>query len=298
MPLLSTNPLVAVMMPVYNGEKTIELAVKSLLHQTYENWVCYIVNDGSTDGTRLYLDSLKDDRFKVIHFEKNQGRPYARQAALDAAEGDFLAFLDADDFFHPEKLEKQIRLFLENPDLDLVSCGMGSYDGKFELLKVRGANPAKTDCVRQVEVAGKYDAPHAPSIVRLHLAKAITYNKSMKLAQDTDFFIRYLDGRKYMIAGEVLYYYSEFVSVTGKKILKTNLLIINRNMALLAKTPVVAAKTILVALLKTLIMFFLLPFTGTEFFVNRRGINPTIAQLAEFNRVRRLFNILQGQEKY
>ncbi|WP_207423844.1 glycosyltransferase family 2 protein [Desertivirga brevis] len=288
---LIVNPLVAVMMPVYNGEKTIDLAVASLLAQSYTNWVCYIVNDGSTDGTKSYLDKLSDQRFRVIHFDSNKGRPYARQAALDAAEGDFLAFLDADDFFHPQKLEKQLKAFLENPELDLVSCGMGSYNGNFELLKVRGNNALKTNKVLKVEVSGKYDAPHAPSMVRLNIAKSIVYNKAMKLAQDTDFFIRYLDGRKYMIHGEVLYFYSEFVSVTGRKILKTNMLIINRNIALLTKTPVVALKTILIAVLKSLIMFIALPFVGTEFFVNRRGVNPTLEQLAEFNRIRAEFGI-------
>lgn len=125
---MENNPQVAIMMPVYNGEKTLPLAVASLIHQTYSHWKCYIVNDGSTDGTKAYLDSLRDDRFVIIHFEKNKGRPYARQAALDLAEGKYLDFLDADDFYHSEKLEKQVKEFKDNNELALVSCILASFD--------------------------------------------------------------------------------------------------------------------------------------------------------------------------
>jgi glycosyltransferase involved in cell wall biosynthesis len=134
---MENSPQVAIMMPVYNGEKTLPLAIASLLHQTYLYWKCYIVNDGSTDGTKGYLDSLNDVRFVIIHFENNKGRPYARQAALDIAEGKYLAFLDADDFYHPQKLEKQIEAFDKNRDIDLVSCGMASFDHRLILRTVR-----------------------------------------------------------------------------------------------------------------------------------------------------------------
>ena len=70
---------VSIMMPVYNGLPLIKASVESILKQTYTNWECIIVDDGSTDGTSAYLDSLSDSRFVVHHFVKNQGRPVARQ---------------------------------------------------------------------------------------------------------------------------------------------------------------------------------------------------------------------------
>ena len=64
------NPKVCVIMPVYNGEKTIIYALASLLNQSYTNWICVIVNDGSTDSTIQILNSLTDPRFQVYHLKR------------------------------------------------------------------------------------------------------------------------------------------------------------------------------------------------------------------------------------
>ena len=85
------GPLVTIMMPVFNGLKLIHASIASLLAQTYSNWECIIVDDGSTDGTSEYLDSLQDIRFRVVHFKENLGRPFARQKALELANGKYLA---------------------------------------------------------------------------------------------------------------------------------------------------------------------------------------------------------------
>ena len=68
---IEETPKVSVIMPVYNGEQTLKYAIASLMRQTYENWICIIVNDGSTDNTRVILDSLIDPRFQIYHLEKN-----------------------------------------------------------------------------------------------------------------------------------------------------------------------------------------------------------------------------------
>ena len=78
-------PLVCLVMPVYNGEKTIKYALASILRQTYDNWICIIVNDGSTDGTRQILDSISDSRFRIYHMEKNVGRGMAKHWNLPKA---------------------------------------------------------------------------------------------------------------------------------------------------------------------------------------------------------------------
>lgn len=207
------------MLPVYNGEKTLPLAVASLIHQTYPHWKCYIVNDGSTDGTKAYLDSLTDDRFVIINFEKNKGRPYARQAALDAAEGKYLAFLDADDFYHPEKLEKQVDEFKSNKELALVSCIMASFDSKQTLQSTRPYNGFQDP--KLYNYRNDFSPSRAGSMVFLSEAKKVGYDLGLKYAQDTDFFERYLHERKYNVINEILYYYSEFESVTGRKIIQT-----------------------------------------------------------------------------
>src|SRR5690554_4653607 len=201
---MNNNPQIAIMIPVYNGEKTLPLAIASLIHQTYPYWKCYIVNDGSTDGTKELLDNLSDPRFVVIHFEKNQGRPYARQAALDAAEGKYLAFLDADDFYHPSKLLKQVEILEQKQDVYLVSCGMGSFDQELSLKAVRAKESSHEG---YYTIDKKLIPARAPSLIRLQYAQKVKYNLKQKLNQDTDFLARYLHGRKYIVIDEVLYYY-------------------------------------------------------------------------------------------
>ena len=286
-----TEPLVSVMMPVYNGEQTIQLAIASLLHQTYTNWKCVIVNDGSTDSTKEFLDTLKDPRFYIIHFPENKGRPVARQAALEAAEGEFLAFLDADDFYHPQKLEKQVKAFQEYPEIDLVSCGMGSFKTFDRIERVRGVRSSLINRVMKFRLTGDFNAPHPACMTRLSLSKQVPYNKHLKHAQDSDFFIRYLENRKYLIVGDVLYYYSEFVSVTGRKILRTYKYDIMRKVSLVPKAPFIAGKSLLKTIGKFIVTAVFLPLKGAEFFLRRRGGIPSSVDVAQYNTVRSLLKL-------
>lgn len=286
-----SQPLVCVMMPVYNGEKTLELAINSLLKQTYHNWKCIIVNDGSSDGTKKYLDTLIDSRFKIIHFHENLGRPKARQTALEISEGEYLAFLDADDFYHPRKLEMQVDIFLKFPEIDLVSCGMGSYNDSFELVRVRGVNSQLNNKIMNYHYTGAFRAPHAASMTRIDISKSVGYNDSLRHAQDSDFFIRYMEGRKYFIVKDILYYYSEFTSVTGLKILKTYYYDILRNGSMFAQRPILALKAILTTIIKCSLTALLLPITGPQFFIKRRGAIPSQNASLEFNQIKKILNV-------
>jgi len=112
------NPLVSVVVPCYNQGQYLSEALESVLSQTYKNWECIIVNDGSLDNTdevaKIYCD--KDNRFKYIQKE-NGGLSSARNAGLNIMKGDYVQFLDSDDTIEPQKLEKQLYIFTENPDL-------------------------------------------------------------------------------------------------------------------------------------------------------------------------------------
>ena len=102
--------LVSVVMPAYNAEKYIRGAVASVLSQTYPSWELVIVDDCSSDDTPALLDSLAevDKRVRVIHARENAGVAAARNAAIAAASGSHIAFLDSDDGWHPRKLEWQM----------------------------------------------------------------------------------------------------------------------------------------------------------------------------------------------
>lgn len=109
---------VTIIMPSYNSEKFIIESVESVLVQTYSNWELIIVDDCSPDSSNhiimKYVDS--DHRIKLIKLEKNSGPAVARNTAIEAANGRYIAFLDSDDVWLPNKLEKQIK-FMQDNDL-------------------------------------------------------------------------------------------------------------------------------------------------------------------------------------
>ena len=108
--------LVSIITPMYNAEKYIVGTIESVLKQSYENWEMIIVDDCSTDGCSEIAKSYSenDNRIKYIRTEKNSGVSNARNVALKMANGAFIAFLDSDDIWDCEKLEKQIRFMQEN----------------------------------------------------------------------------------------------------------------------------------------------------------------------------------------
>ena len=278
----SLDNQVAIMIPVYNGEKTLPLALASLKTQTYPHWKAYIVNDGSTDGSKAYLDSLTDERFVVIHLNENKGRPYARQVALDAAEGKYLAFLDADDFYHPEKLAQQVSVFIRNPTILLTSSGNASYDSNFNLLTYRGVG---VGVIHKFRIGMKNPCTLRTSMVILEDAKKLRFNPKLKYAQDNDFIERYLNGKNYNVTEKIAYYYSEFVSVSGKKILKTRWYGLLRQFSLFKYNPLGVSKNIGILLIKWFLTFSLIPFVDVDFFLKKRGRNVDKVMLSEFKAV-------------
>lgn len=115
--------LVTVVIPVYNGEKYISGCVCSLKAQTYRNIEVIFVDDGSTDNSgRLCEKAAREDvRFHVIH-QPNGGTARARNTGLDAAEGKYIAFLDVDDEYEPQMIQKLVSL-IEKEQADLAICG-------------------------------------------------------------------------------------------------------------------------------------------------------------------------------
>lgn len=113
---MNNSDLVSIITPAYNCEKYISEAIESVLSQTYLNWEMIIVNDMSSDNTGSIVNDYikKDNRIKLINLEQNSGAAIARNTALDKAKGKFIAFLDSDDRWKKDKLEKQIKFMKEN----------------------------------------------------------------------------------------------------------------------------------------------------------------------------------------
>lgn len=112
-------PDVSVLMTVYNGMPYVQEAVDSIIAQTYEDWELIIVNDGSTDDSAAYLESLDDPRIQVFH-QENGGTAVASNNGLRHCKAEFLARMDSDDICDPKRLEKQVAFLRAHPNVSLV----------------------------------------------------------------------------------------------------------------------------------------------------------------------------------
>jgi glycosyltransferase involved in cell wall biosynthesis len=110
-----SETLVSVIVAVYQGEKYLAKAIQSALDQTHAHLEIIIIDDGSTDGTAAILQSLDDQRLRVFR-QENSGAATARNLGLANAHGDYVAFLDADDYWLPRKLEEELRVLVESSD--------------------------------------------------------------------------------------------------------------------------------------------------------------------------------------
>ncbi len=111
---MQNKELVSIIMPSYNCGQYVEQTIRSVQAQTYQNWEIIFVDDCSTDDTENIVRSINDSRIRYYKNEKNSGAAVSRNAALRHAKGRWIAFLDSDDLWEPNKLERQIRFMEDN----------------------------------------------------------------------------------------------------------------------------------------------------------------------------------------
>lgn len=123
--------VVSIVVPVYNALKYIDDTVKSIEGQTFTEWELILVDDGSTDGTREYLKSIENEKNRVFFQSENGGAARARNKGIAEAKGKYLAFIDADDLWNKEKLQKQVH-FMEktNVNFSFTNYEFGTEDAK------------------------------------------------------------------------------------------------------------------------------------------------------------------------
>lgn len=119
--------MISVIIPVYNGEKYLRETIQSVLNQTYQDFEIVAVNDGSTDHSLEILESISDPRLKIIN-KKNTGVSDTRNVALHASMGEYICFLDADDYLSRNYLQHMYRI-VENKNADMVVCNYVPFRG-------------------------------------------------------------------------------------------------------------------------------------------------------------------------
>ena len=133
---------ISIVVPVYNVRQYLSESLDSVINQTYTNLEIIVVDDGSTDGSDKICDeySVKDSRINVIH-QENKGLSGARNAGLDIMTGEVVAFLDSDDTFHPEMIQRMVET-MQHYDADVVICRYSSCrtNGKMPYSKINSDN--------------------------------------------------------------------------------------------------------------------------------------------------------------
>ena len=135
---MTENPLISVIIPIYNAEKYLTMSLKALQNQTYKNFEALMINDGSSDNSEKIAAEFaaKDARFKLFN-QQNQGGSVARNKGLELAQGDYIAFLDNDDIYAPVYLEVLLKNLQENK-ADVSCCSYVKFygDGNYVFDKI------------------------------------------------------------------------------------------------------------------------------------------------------------------
>lgn len=207
---MRNNSLISIIMPVYNSEKYIAEAIESVCTQSYENWELLIVNDGSTDHTSEILDHYAkiDSRIKVFH-RKNEGVSMARNFALNQINGEYVTFIDSDDVYHLKHLERQIQVFKQYSDCDIVFSRHKEFRG--ELNKNEAVTSGKVeiwnDNILQKVISDSNNHFVWNAMIKSEIAKKEIFS-SIRFAEDYCYIRDCVwNCKKMAVLDEVLYFY-------------------------------------------------------------------------------------------
>lgn len=188
----STPALVSTIIPAYNARRFIGRALASALAQKVPRCEILVVDDGSTDGTREFVETYADRGVRLICRDTRGGAAAARNTGLHAATGEYIAFLDADDEWMPDKLSRQLEVITARPGMTFISCRANLVDetGRDTGDIYRGASPASGSEGWRTLLA--HPCVATPSVLarRAAIMTAGAFNKWMPVAEDQDLWIR------------------------------------------------------------------------------------------------------------
>ena len=184
------RPLVSVIIPAYNAEKTIRRAVESVRRQNYAPIQIIVVNDASHDGTAAVVESLEGPIIELVNRPVNGGASAATNTGLRRAKGEYVAFLDADDEWLPGKLHKQVRLISAYPQMTFVSCG-GRFISTSGAMREFGMKiPAVSPDLWRKLLADTYVAKPCVLARRTAFEQVGEFDETLPMAEDQDMWIR------------------------------------------------------------------------------------------------------------
>jgi glycosyltransferase involved in cell wall biosynthesis len=188
------RPLVSVVMSVYNNEKYVADAIRSILQQNYENFEFVILNDGSTDKSRAVILEFaqSDNRIILVDRFVNKGLPYSLNEMIAISKGKYIARMDADDVSAIDRLKKQVELLEMRTDIDILGGQIALIDGNGTVLNTSKKPLSFAD----IKLSAEYVCPvnHPTYMVKREVYAALCgYRELFIYAQDYDFILRAID---------------------------------------------------------------------------------------------------------
>lgn len=185
-----TYPVVSVIMSVYNSEAYIADAIMSIVSQTYDSWELIITDDCSTDNTVNIINSISDQRIRIIQNTENKGLTSNLINMQALCRGKYIARLDADDISRPDRLQKQVEVLEKNDKLDMVCSYASAIGDKKGIIKY----PANEEHLKASLLFGN-SVIH--SSVMFRNESALKYSKEFRKSQDYDLWDRMIANRKH-----------------------------------------------------------------------------------------------------
>lgn len=187
---IKDNPTVSVIIPTYNRAHMVGRAIQSVLNQTYQDFELIVVDDGSTDNTDEVVKGFDNERPRYIRYKENKGAQVARNTGLKAARGEYIALLDSDDEWLPEKLEKQINKFKSvSNNVGLIYCGKTNINKKTGEILNEIVPTERGDVFKNL-INHNFTAGSTPLIKKLCFIKAGYFDTELPAFQDYDLWLR------------------------------------------------------------------------------------------------------------
>ena len=214
--------MITIGIPIYNAEKYLADAIKSVLVQTYRCWELILVDDGSSDRSlQIAHDfSAKDKRIRVISDGENKKLPYRLNQLIDESKGFFIVRMDADDIMHPERLEIQLRFLEENKEYDLVSTGLISINSGNLVKGFRHVGMLYSDFTKPKL---SYPIVHPSVMARKSWFERNQYSERYPRAEDFELWTRSIINNDFRMAvlPDLLLYYREEGNLSIVKIINS-----------------------------------------------------------------------------
>jgi len=182
-------PRVSIIIPSFNRADMIMTALESALSQVYQDWEAIIVDDGSSDNTGDVVAQVKDARIRYI-YQANKGLPGARNTGILASTGEYVAFLDSDDAFLPNKLSLQVPILDADPQLGLVAGGYIDVDSNMKTLRELHPWEKNPDLDLSDWLRTCPFCVGSPLVRRSWLDKAGLFDETMRFVEDWDLWLR------------------------------------------------------------------------------------------------------------